>query len=76
MHAASVNEAEILADGMTLATTDVDGRKLTWKLARDTRDVEAIVRQVQTLAGSYLDQQRGYLPLEIGRWRQLYGHKE
>jgi WD40 repeat protein/tRNA A-37 threonylcarbamoyl transferase component Bud32 len=72
MHATAVNQAEIMADGLTVATTDVDGRKLTWKLERDDRPLEAIVRQAQTLSGSYLDPARGYLPLEIEQWRALY----
>jgi WD40 repeat protein len=75
MHPTAVNQAEIRADGMTVVTIDMDSRKLTWKLERDSRDVDAIVRHVQTLAGSYLDPTRGYLPLAIGRWRELYVRK-
>jgi WD40 repeat protein len=70
-HRTFVSHAEILPDGLTVVTTDGEGRKLTWKLARDDRTVDTIARQVQRLAGSYLDPTRGYLPLNIDRWREL-----
>jgi len=71
-HPGAVQRAEFSKDGWGLRTVTFAGVTRRWALAREDRPVEELTRLAELLASGRIDRERGFLPLEVERLRQLW----
>jgi WD40 repeat protein/tRNA A-37 threonylcarbamoyl transferase component Bud32 len=71
-HPGAVRSVEFGKDGWTVHTVTFEDVRRRWTLARDDRPAAELTRLAELLASGRLDQDRGFLPLEVERLRTLW----